>query len=389
MAQDYDKTQVMEYDFAIVGLGIYGASLARELSGRGQKVIAFDRFAPPHTEGSSHGHTRIYRRVPFDGSPFVELMGISLEEMHKFEKITGRRFVVETGGLDIGPTDDRLPGADRVENSLKLCRQYNLPHELLDTKELKKRYPLFDLPEGTAAVFQPGSGYMCVEELWNSLLEHAAANGAEIRKNTVVTAIDDNGSNVTINLGNEKIIARQAIIAAGSYLPGLFPEMKKTVKPLRQLVAWFSTPAGALDAARALPIFTLKVEKRWYGFPDVDGKGLKLGWHNVGESAVPAMPGREPEITPEEIKIMRADMVRFMPILKDVEPRVSKCLYAMVDNENFIVDRAPGRENVHIISCCSGHGFKYAMGLSKLISDRLDGGPESPHLKKFTGPHPS
>ena len=51
------------YDVAIAGLGAMGSAAAYHLAKRGVSVLGLDRFAPPHTLGSSHGETRIIREA--------------------------------------------------------------------------------------------------------------------------------------------------------------------------------------------------------------------------------------------------------------------------------------------------------------------------------------
>jgi len=45
------------------------------------------------------------------------------------------------------------------------------------------------------------------------------------------------------------------------------------------------------------------------------------------------------------------------------------CLYTNTPNEDFIVDTAPGRGNVLLVSGCSGHGFKFTVLLGKVAAD--------------------
>lgn len=46
---------------AVLGLGAMGAATAYQLAKAGVDVIGIDRYDPPHTQGSSHGDTRITR----------------------------------------------------------------------------------------------------------------------------------------------------------------------------------------------------------------------------------------------------------------------------------------------------------------------------------------
>ena len=48
-------------DILVLGLGAMGSAAAYQLAKRGAKVVGIDRFAPPHSFGSSHGDSRITR----------------------------------------------------------------------------------------------------------------------------------------------------------------------------------------------------------------------------------------------------------------------------------------------------------------------------------------
>src|SRR5690242_6885123 len=49
-------------DILVIGLGAMGSAALYQLAKRGVKAVGLDRFAPPHTMGSSHGETRITRQ---------------------------------------------------------------------------------------------------------------------------------------------------------------------------------------------------------------------------------------------------------------------------------------------------------------------------------------
>ena len=54
------------------------------------------------------------------------------------------------------------------------------------------------------------------------------------------------------------------------------------------------------------------------------------------------------------------------------------CLYTMTPDEDFIVDRLPGAENIIVASPCSGHGFKFAPVIGEILAgSRLEGA--TPH----------
>ena len=65
---------------AVVGLGIVGLSICARLALAGHEVFGFDQFEPMHTEGSSHGDTRIMRLTPGEGEIYVSLARRSAEK---------------------------------------------------------------------------------------------------------------------------------------------------------------------------------------------------------------------------------------------------------------------------------------------------------------------
>src|SRR6266545_2964714 len=88
-----------DVDVAVIGLGLAGSATAWALTGRGRSVTAFEAFAPGHRRGSSHGHSRIFRRAYLD--PFyVDLGGRAQELWRRLEDATGEQILRSTGGLD-------------------------------------------------------------------------------------------------------------------------------------------------------------------------------------------------------------------------------------------------------------------------------------------------
>lgn len=50
--------------------------------------------------------------------------------------------------------------------------------------------------------------------------------------------------------------------------------------------------------------------------------------------------------------------------------KVDSCYYTVSKSEQFIIDWIdPQDEKILIVSCCSGHGFKFSPVLGKIVSD--------------------
>ena len=94
-----------DYDVIIAGLGAMGSAAAYHLAKAGERVLGIDRFHPPHDLGSSHGRTRIIREAYFEHSLYVPLIQRAYELWAELERESGRRLLLQTGGLMIGPPD--------------------------------------------------------------------------------------------------------------------------------------------------------------------------------------------------------------------------------------------------------------------------------------------
>jgi len=65
---------VPTYDVVVAGLGGFGSSAAAHLARRGLRVLGLDPRPAAHTEGASHGESRIVRKVYFEGAAYVPLL---------------------------------------------------------------------------------------------------------------------------------------------------------------------------------------------------------------------------------------------------------------------------------------------------------------------------
>ena len=115
------------YDVIVAGLGAMGSAACDHLAGRGRRVLGLDRFAPPHTQGSSHGESRIIREAYFEHPAYVPLVQRAYELWRALERDTGHELLRQTGGLMIGPREGAL-----VTGALKSAETHRLEHRLLD-----------------------------------------------------------------------------------------------------------------------------------------------------------------------------------------------------------------------------------------------------------------
>src|SRR5688500_14443590 len=130
--------QMTDFDIAINGLGVMGSACARELSRGGASVVAFDQLTPPHTMGSTHGHTRIIREAYYEHPLYVPLVRRAYELWADLQREAGETLLVQTGGVMAGPEHGAL-----FAGALESARTHSIDHEILNSLQLKERYPAF------------------------------------------------------------------------------------------------------------------------------------------------------------------------------------------------------------------------------------------------------
>ena len=161
------------------------------------------------------------------------------------------------------------------------------------------------------------------------------------------------------------------MFACGPWLPRLFPQFlgDRIDVPGRE-VFYFGTPAG--DTRFSYPNMPNYSEDHYYGFPSVDGRGVKVCPTTGPLSFDPDTDERI--VTPHEVRRARAYLTMRFPALRDqpiTETRV--CQLENTADEHFIIDQHPDYDNVLIAGGGSGHAFKHGPLLGEYVAKRAVG----------------
>jgi len=356
------------YDVLIVGLGAMGSAAAHHLAGRGLRVLGLDRFHPPHSFGSSHGRTRIIREAYFEHPLYVPLLQRAYELWAELEKQSGREFLLQTGGLMLGPPQGVL-----VSGARRSAEQHALKHEILSAARIRERFPAFAPPDELTAVWEPRAGILFPELAIQTQLELATARGATLRFNDPVHTWEPHADGVRVTAESGGYTAKQIVLSPGAWMNSLLPAPGLPLSVERQILFWFEPlPGGSAFEPDRCPIFIWEYgpHQFFYGFPDL-GDGVKLGIHHQGEPTEPALLERE--IKPEETEAARSLLRRFLPSAAGPLKSAVACMYTNTPDEHFILDRHPTHPQVVIASPCSGHGFKFSPVIGEIIAGMVMG----------------
>ncbi|HZW84533.1 MAG TPA: N-methyl-L-tryptophan oxidase [Nitrososphaerales archaeon] len=366
----------VNYDAIVVGCGAMGSAASYNLAKRGLKVAAFDRFDLNHTNGSSHGGTRIIRLAYYEDPRYVPLLRRAYKSWRELESKTGRSLLRVTGGLMMGEPEGEL-----VRGVLRSAKEHAILHRVMTPAEVRDEYPAFSLDEGTCAIREEEAGVLSAEEGVRAFVEAAKEEGCEFNFSRMVNGWRGTPEGIEVSTGSGSFTADRVVFCAGPWTSKLVPEVVPTSCE-RQVPFWFSPGEEKIFGPDSMPVFICEEGGRFfYGIPDM-GEGVKIARTHGGEPCDPDAVRRE--VTDEDATTVldfvsrRVKKVRVPPIAS------TTCIYTNTPDLNFAVGNLPDDNRVTVVSACSGHGFKFASVLGEVAADlAIDG--KTPYDIGFIG----
>lgn len=341
------------YDVVVAGLGGFGSSAAYHLARRGLRVLGLDPRPAAHTEGASHGESRIVRQVYFEGAAYVPLLQRTYE---LWDELGGADPLLRrTGGLFMG-----TPGTRVLEGSVATARAWGLDHEVLDAAEVSRRFPALRPPAGTLSLYEPQAGVVAPEAAVTAHLRAASRAGAQLRHDEAVTGWRPRGEGVDVTTSRGEVDAGALVLAPGRWTSGLLGGLPLPLVVERRVQHWFAAAGGGLSPGR-LPVWLWAPDSgtSLYGVPELStGAGAK--------AAVHFSPGRPPgDWTADEVATALSSL---LPSLGE-HLRSAPCWYTLSPDENFVVGAHPDASRVLLACGFSGHGFKFTPVLGEVLAD--------------------
>ena len=356
---------------AIVGAGVFGAWTAHHLHQAGHKVTLIDAWGPAHSRSSSGGESRLTRAAYGKDAIYTRMAMQSLPQWSALSAISGLPIFVACGILFFFPTEEPY-----VQDSIAAHKKFGLPTDVLSQSEMARRFPMIDFEGIKVGLYEPGFGALMARRAVLTLVDRFVKAGGTYMKGFVQppAASEKHLQELRLSSG-ERIGADRYVFAAGPWLPKLFPDViGPRILPTRQEVFFFAPPAGDRRfLPGAMPGWAdFNGGDIFYGFPDLESRGVKFAHDAHGIEVDPDTQSRRPtEAALAEIVAFR-DM-RF-PLLKGApltEARV--CQYENSSNGDFLIDLHPNWPNVLLVGGGSGHGFKHGPEVGRYAAARLFG----------------
>ena len=354
------------YDAIVIGIGGMGSASAYQLAQRGWRVLGLEQHDLLHELGSSHGLTRIIRLAYHEHPSYVPLLRRSYELWHELEGRAGERLLITTGSVEGGPED-----GPTFRGSLAAAELHDLPHEVLDLDELRRRYPAYgDFDRSLRVVWQPDGGFLLAERSIVTHVTQAMKHGAELHFREPVRdwqPTAEGGIRVTTERGTYE--AGRLLICAGAWAGRMVSQLALIVNPERQVLAWLQPTRPELFAPERFPVFVLDVDEgSYYGFPVHDVPGFKFGrFHHLREPIDPDDPDRSTR--PDDEAFLRAFAARYFPDGAGPTLMLKACIFENSPDEHFLIDLLADTPQVSVAAGFSGHGYKFCSVVGEVMAD--------------------
>jgi sarcosine oxidase len=384
---------VNKFDTIVCGLGAMGSAAVYQLAKRGNKVLGLDRFSPPHANGSSHGDSRIIRQAIGEGEEYVPLVLRSYQLWREIEQATGRELLTITGGLTLESqkSEAALHGRrDFLDQAIRCAEKFNIRHEILETADIRKRYPQFAVTD-ERAYFEYETGFLRPEVCIEAQLHLARKHGAVIQTNETIVSVGSRAdSGVMVKTGRGTYAAEKVIITAGPWIGGFLPPAYAHLfKVYRQVMYWFDIREDCRStfAPPGFPIFIWIFAKGgefgFYGFSTLDGKKIKIATEQFTTITDPDHV--QLAVSMEEKQSMYKDYVQGRLLgISDRCVTAASCLYTTTPDSNFVIDVHPDNDRIMTASPCSGHGFKHSAAIGEALAEQVIDGKSKIDISSFS-----
>jgi sarcosine oxidase len=341
----------------VVGAGVFGAWTATELLRRGNRVTLIDSHGPAHSRASSGGESRMTRAGYGKDEIYTRMARDSLPRWKSLSEEAGLPIFINHGVLFFSGAPDAY-----FADTIAVHQRLGMPLEVLDRSQLQLRFPMIDFTGVEVGMFEADFGALMARRAVQTLTDILVQRGGRYVMGAVQPPAEAAVPLDSVKLANgETIAADRFVFAAGPWLPKLFPQViGPRIRPTRQEIFYFEPPAGDRRfLPAAMPGWAdFNGGDFFYGFPDLEARGVKFAHDAHGVEVDPDTQDRRP--TDAALADVIAFRDRRFPALRGAPLTGAEvCQYENSSNGDFIIDLHPAMGNVVLLGGGSGHGFKH------------------------------
>lgn len=349
-------------DLVIVGGGIEGAAAAWALTQRGitDLVVAERNTVGSGMTGKSSGIVRCHYGV----SSLAAMASAGLEVFEHAKDIFGDDIGFRQSGYVVGVGEQDV---DALRKSLAAQRAVGVQTEEVGATEVGRLWPAADLSPFAAFAWEPRGGYGDAYQTAQAFSVSARAAGARIRQGSEVTDLILNGERISgVRLRDGSVVStRCVVVATGVWTkPFLAPYgIDIPIDVHREQIVLISP---AMDVS-GVPVFSDLVSLQ-YLRPEPGGE-LLFGNSDLHELAIADPDRYRNRADGAFLELAAAKVSARFPGLPDaaISSSYAGC-YDVTPDWNPVISMT-WIEGLIVAAGFSGHGFKIAPSVGRLIAD--------------------
>lgn len=347
-------------EVAIVGAGVIGLAVARELGRAGlTDVVVLEREAAVARGSTSRANGGF--RAQFTTRPNVEFSRFSIDELERLEAETGLCSLRQVGYLLMTGTE---PGEHGLRAAYELQRSLGVPTEWLTPEGILAKAP-FVRPHGLlAGTFHARDGLLDPYGVARAMGQQARAAGIRILTGAGVRTIRRTGVGFELEhaLGRER--ASWVVNAAGPDAAEVAAMLgvEVPVEPVRRNLAFAPAPPGE-PIPMCVDLDTGVLVRR-------EGSGAYV----IAYSNPDDPPGRETSVDPAFFEELAERVGNRFPFLEELPIDRSRSwagLYPETPDHHAIIGQAPGVPGFVLCVGFGGHGIMHAPAAGRAVAELI------------------
>lgn len=362
-----------ETDVVVVGGGVIGASIAYFLTtetDREVTVVEKDSIGSGSTGDSSaiirqhYGEKEIYSRMAWWSHQFYR----------QFEEVVGEPIAYEESRR-VTFAEAETDTAEYAESGRRILEDLDIPVSRYED-DLSEEFPMFALDEFDFAVSDDAAAYSDGTDVAAGFARAVQQRGGIVVTGVAVEGFDvDDGELVGVDTEDGVVECEDVVIAAGPWTPRLTERLgvEVPVTPSREQVVILD-PSEEYEAEYSPEVVPTAGLPGGYYVRSEFGEGVLIATHHSGDQCDPDDYDRPDE---ETLLDLHGTLTEYIPELEDagVQGRYSG-VYSNTPDHDFIIDQC-GPVGCYVACGFSGHGFKQAPAVGKLVTDLVEDGESS------------
>jgi glycerol-3-phosphate dehydrogenase len=352
------------YDAVVIGAGIVGSAIARELAGH-QLSVALLEGRDDVGDGTSKANTAILH-TGYDAKPGTLESAMVSRGYHLLSEYATRTGIpIERTGAILVAWDqeqfDALPSLkDKAEaNSYHRC-------ELIDADAVYTQVPNLG-PGALGGMTVPGESIICTWTVNLALATDAVNRGVTLLTNHRVETVDHGGDTTTVHTSRGPVTARWVVNAAGlgaDLIDAMFGYSRFTVTPRRGELIVYDKLARPLINKIVLPV------------PTSRGKGVLVSptiYGNVmlGPTSEDLQDRSDTATSEAGFEFLLDKGRKLMPRLLEEEVTATYSgLRAAIDHNDYLIEADPTKRYL-LVGGIRSTGLTSGMAIAEYVRDQL------------------